>query len=704
MSDGTDGSLPLATESAARDASIEHIGDIFQLTLTRENKAEIFAYALSKLDQGRDEADTILRNLAAWCPDVAVLFSQRSSTTVLDTPFRLIFPKDALAAFDNGLYIRQYLAISYCWQAGDFPYLGYQPHEHWPFSKPFVDAILGDKDHPREGIWIDQVCIDQSDSIDKQKSVAAMDVIYRSCIRLLVLLEDVTLTEEEARLPEEIDPTKTGRCKGWLPRPQLRPMFLSFYDKVKRARWWERGWCYHEFSVNEPWSDKRQCNDIHNATFVMNGPNGSTVKMKWHSLQHIMSSALDLLPPEAYSSLVNDFKGWAIFTGFTNKDEKVQGDGESIWRSSIMALHNGVAQTGCQHPADRLSIMINMGGLAISYIGGELRDKDYVLFISVLIALAAGEVHPLSMIGGRLLYLQQEPTWLQRSITEYEIKISKFKLGNVKGIYRISTETIELDMIFFIGPSRVVTDDEDLRSTYHVFPDLIPTTLPENHIAEPNLGFTLTDRSDIDLDIHRRRFLAVCIINGVEYTARLWEQLKRDVVHGNYNGGIYKDLQPCTMLRAPAERFCTQLSKPSTLSSITTNQFDLDKAQLFLTWLTDPRSMYYIGAFRPFLVQCTVGGEQAVMTSPHINEHFNKGSLEELRVALPTDWVGASCIPLRLWILRPVKSGGDRGDIVRWRIAGKALLLGEPDLMEECRANRDREDAVISLERTVVGG
>jgi hypothetical protein len=456
--------------------------------------------------------------------------------------------------------------------------------------------------------------------------------------------------------------------------------------------------------VNEPWSDKRQYNDINLATFVMNGPNGSTVKMKRHSIQHIMSSAIELMSPEASFDSINEFKDWAIFNSFTSKDEKVLGDGESIWSSSIMARHNNVAQTGCQNPADRLSIMINMGGIAISYIGTELRDTDEVLYFSVLIALAAGEVHPLSMIGGQSLCLEQKPTWLQRGVGN-ETKIFKFELGNVRGIHRISTERIELDLIFFNGPWGLKRADDDLKSTYHVFPGLITTTYPGSLSAEPNVGSTPTVSANNDLDIPRRRFLAVCILNGMEYIDRLWKQLNRDVVHGNYNGGIYKDFRSCTTLRAPAERFFTLLSKPSISGLATTTQFDLDIAQLFLTWLTDPRSMYYIGHSIPLRMQCTVGGGQAVMTSLTLNEHFRKGHFENLRVALPTDWIGATCIPLRLWLLRPVESEGDHGDVVRWRIVGKALLLGEPDLMAEARANRDREDAVITLkERTVVAG
>jgi hypothetical protein len=221
-----------------KDASIEYISDnIFQLTLTSENKAEIFEYGLSKLDASGEEAELILQNLAAWCPDVVAQFSKRSSITVLNTPFRLIFPADAREAFDNGLYVRQYIAISYCWHSVDYPYPGCEPHDRWPFSKPFVDAILSDKDHPREGIWIDQLCIDQEDTVDKQMAVAAMDIIYRSCIRLLVLLEDVTLDAAETQFVKQCEGIYIKYHKAWVPDLEVRHLFVSVWRKIDEARW-----------------------------------------------------------------------------------------------------------------------------------------------------------------------------------------------------------------------------------------------------------------------------------------------------------------------------------------------------------------------------------------------------------------------------------------------------------------------------------
>ncbi|CAO2655704.1 Nn.00g045070.m01.CDS01 [Neocucurbitaria sp. VM-36] len=676
----------------SKTASWEPFGEsLFQLELSRENKAEIFEHALFTLSEGLDEAAAILQSLQKWNPSVAAVFAQRSASTILDTPFRLIFPNSAFPSFDEtGLYIRQYIAISYCWHSQN-PL----PHGSWPVSKPFVDAILADKDHPREGIWMDQLCIDQSSSVDKQRAVAAMDVIYRSCIRLVVLLEDVFLDEQETALHEKYNLVEGIREQDWTWRPEgdERALFASFFTKVNDARWWERAWCFHEFNVNEPWSDKRQSNMIHNATFIVNGPKGSTVKIKWVNLHFIMASAVYILP-DIVGQVTTAFKGAVILSNINGRDDRENG-----WRSSLMARHNGVLQKGCMHLADQLSIMINMSSLALAYVGQALKGKDDLLYLSVLLALAAGEVYPLSMMSGRLLTLDDGPTWLSRH-TVGETTIPRFKPG-VKGIYRISTTEIELDTLFLKATFEKV-QNKDLELTAKIFPETIKTTQPALSVSDASQLDTLRSDPDSALDKARRRFLASCIVNGYSFTARLWAQLKRDVVIANYNQGVFKDLGPDPALHSAAQQFIEQLCPVSLLLGISTPSiFTIDDAQLLLTWLTDPRSSYYIGMYT-YRFQCTLDHQYAFVTAAHINENFNDGPGEELRAAVPIDLLNATCQWLRVWILRPAK--GEQGQN-RWRLVGKALLLGEPDLMAEARSSMGRENAVVQLmERTVVGG
>lgn len=673
-----------------RDATYEPLGEeLFKLTLTEKNKAEIFEYGLSKLEQSRQEASKILQNLDRWDSATRAMFKPRSTSTILDTPFRLVYPNADLAAFDEtGLYVRQYMVVSYCWRSKDFLPDGYERHGSWPASKPFVDAIIAEKNHPRVGIWMDQLCIDQKSSIDKQKSVAAMDVIYRSCLRLLVLLEDVYLDQNEIELFRKYDPTETPYDPAFRP-PALELAALDkLQSKIMAARWWQRAWCFHEFSVNEPWTDKRQCNEIHNATFIMNGPLGTTVSVKWWTMHCVMGLAPML-----------DAPGMEIFIPVYSYE-----DHEAGWRSSVMARHNGVSSKGCLLLQDKLSIMINMCGIGLAYQGPSLRSSDEVLYIGALIALAAGEGHPLTLFDGRATpRLLENPSWLQRNLTGDDLFVPRFIPSDMSGIHRVSMQFIELDMVFLPTPATWTgVTDANLSPTYKIFPHTIPTTRPATH-GPVQESFVTASRTDEDLDIPRRSFLAGCIKNGYSFTARLWKQLEQDVVGPNYNQGYMKDLTPNPLLRSAAREFLAHLLPVSALLNIPSPSiFTLEDAHLFITWLTDPRSVYYISIYT-YSIPCTTGDEQTFSTHAALNENFTPGPVEELQAAIPTDLLSLDCMRFKVWLLRPAKGKCEHGPN-RWRLVGKALLLGEPDLRQEADQSRGREDAAVEIRRAIVGG
>ena len=217
------------------------VNELFRLILTKENRAEIFEHGLTKLNKSQHEASDILEIVGKWDPHTRSLFALRSLSLILDTPFRLVYPTTDKSSFDEiGLYVRQYMAVSYCWRSKVFLPDGYERHDSWPVSKPFVDAIIGEKSHPRMGIWMDQLCIDQNSPEDKRRSVAAMDVIYCYCIRLLVLLEDVFLDIAEIALHSNYEFPRAHFDLAWRPPAHKEPMIASFYEKVASTRWWER--------------------------------------------------------------------------------------------------------------------------------------------------------------------------------------------------------------------------------------------------------------------------------------------------------------------------------------------------------------------------------------------------------------------------------------------------------------------------------
>jgi hypothetical protein len=667
--------------SSARDATCVPFGDgLFGLTLSHENKAELFKEAISKLSQSSDEASSILNNLNEWNPTDASRFALRSSSMILDTPFQLIFPTSARPSFDEtGLYVRQYLAISYCWNSSDVS------HDSWPISKPFVEAVLGEKDHPREGIWMDQLCIDQSSSIHKAESIAAMDIIYRSCIRLVVLLEDVFLDERESQLPGNYNPNR-------VPEGVESELYASFFHKVNGARWWQRAWCLHEFSVNDPWTDKRRCNYVHNATFIVNGPNGTTIKIKWFDLHMIMSSTL-LAFATPGNNVLSTFNGQYIFSGVERGNDVQNG-----MSSSLMARHNGVIQKGSRFLADRLSILINMCGLGLAYVGGEMETEDEFLYFSTLLALALGERYSLSMFSQRSILFGNVPTWLAPSTAPKDTSIPRFALGGIQCVHRISMQNIELDMIFF-KPHLEKIADEDLERTYAIFPEKLPPEQSAGHVSSESEEVRVSTHVGNNLVEFRRRFLAGCIMNGYSFIARLWEQLNREIVGRDYRNGITPD----PTLQLAAQELVAQLTDSGLENDLSSQPFTIEDAHLFLTWLTDPRSAYYTGFLHPYSLSCTSDGQKALVTALHANEEkLNDGPDEELQVAIPVDLLAETCSLLRAWVLRPVNNTKGTS---RWKLVGKALLLGEPDLMRDVEISSEREGVrTVSSVRTIVGG
>jgi hypothetical protein len=342
--------------------------------------------------------------------------------------------------------------------------------------------------------------------------------------------------------------------------------------------------------------------------------------------------------------------------------------------------------------------MLNISGLALAYNGDGSSDKEKILYVSALLALAAGEAYPLSMMDSKSIKLDGNTTWLSPSIAAQDTTIPNFILGSVQGIRHVSTEFIELDMIFLRAPWGLRQQDAQLETANEVFPEMIKTTEPLKHTPDGVIVSPLKVRPDSEYDKRRRRFIAICIENGLQFTAALWEQLKRDIVHPNYNQGVHQDLQPNAALSVPAQKFLEQLHRNANAGTVERTAFDVEDAKLFLTWVTDPRSMYYIG-YLMVRLQCTIDGRHALMTGTLINEHWEGAVFEELQAAIPVDLLDASCIPLRIWILQPLEIKEDK--VVSWRIVAKALLLGEPDLMEEVRLNGNRDDAVVKLEMGV---
>ncbi|CAI0645137.1 unnamed protein product [Colletotrichum noveboracense] len=466
--------------------------DLFKISLTEQNKANLFADALDRLACTHEEAEITLHNLQAWAPNVAKSFSQRTSSTIIQTPFRVICSKHPVEnpigtateptpqgthPFDASFTIRQYLAISYSWHNSQWPATPHSapaPGSIWPVGKRFAEAIVSERGHVREGIWMDQICINQENNSEKQLAIACMDVIYRTCRKLVVLLEDVELTEDEADLCRKYEAFAYKLDH----RPQdttEATLLISLHDKVAAARWWQRSWCFHEFVVGEPWSDKRH-QTVHNTVFVIGLGKTKTLRVEWSTLHSILATVtLQLGHRNEHSQYLNP-----ILAGFSNRTSPLMESrhpraGALI--SSFMARFNAVCQTACTMPGDRQSVCINLIGIGLAYFRQHEPTEDEVYHLAVLLSLAAGEKVVLSFVNSEPLKVSGKLSRMNRSIAAADTTLDKFALGNIKGIHKVSADRLELDMMFFTG-SFTGCSEEEINATYRIFPGAIKSTLP----------------------------------------------------------------------------------------------------------------------------------------------------------------------------------------------------------------------------------
>ena len=229
--------------------------NLWEINLKKTNREALFSNAVTALRQNQDEAQLVLSNLQRLAPDLASNFGIRTPDQIYDTPFKVICESDnGDFPFAADQPVKQFLAVSYCWRHAnhDWPADGSLPDSPWPFSKPFADAVLDERGivsedgrHPdfrRECIFVDKLCIDQQDEVVKQRSIAMMDVIYKTCRKLMILLEDVVFTEAEIEAVARIGYDHITPGPGLEIDADDLPYLTSAWRKVERSRWWGRSW------------------------------------------------------------------------------------------------------------------------------------------------------------------------------------------------------------------------------------------------------------------------------------------------------------------------------------------------------------------------------------------------------------------------------------------------------------------------------
>lgn len=367
-------------------------------------------------------------------------------------------------------------------------------------------------------------------------------------------------------------------------------------------------------------------------------------------------------------------------------------------RSSIMARLYVINNTQSTIATDLISIAMNLSGLALFHRGTKPMTRAEVVWAVATLALAAGEKSPLALMTTTMLIIDGKESWLSQQAAEFDTNVPQFILGSNTGLYAITPHIIKLDLLFFEHPAQWASED-DMAFTYRVFPaNAIPTTPPRYRGNSQSQPQSLVDQS---CEMRIRVFLAQACRCGLEFVLRLWAQIHRDVVQESYSQGMYRAFDANEALEQSAITLLAHLAVEKDVPASKESSF-LEKLLLFLTWLTDPRSTYYISA--SCLRMPCAEKDFALMSGPTMRNLGGQMDQHRWRLAIPTDLLDASCQMYRVWVLQPKAGGGLRqshnglweNTNGEYTIMGKMLLLGEPDQLLPDSASRVREGQSVT--------
>jgi hypothetical protein len=285
-----------------------------------------------------------------------------------------------------------FIAVSYCWHNQEWEPVPSLQDENTssprraPVSQKMLDAINVLRQDDSEGVWIDQLCINQDESTEKRTAIASMDIIYSNARLVVIVLEDVELTRDELRawrkLREHWYAAKTrGTTHDFAVGIDTATSVMKTLNKLSSTRWLKRAWCFQEYLLSKRCVFLVPCE----GHVVMISPN-------------IFQRTLDYrrgIPAGPMAETYN------LVQGFTYKrTTEVRNRPISDLLVHLHLRHALVL-------ADKLSLLINIYGMNLAYDGTQM-TADQFCYTCIVLALVEGDISVLCHSGPQLVLESSE--------------------------------------------------------------------------------------------------------------------------------------------------------------------------------------------------------------------------------------------------------------------------------------------------------
>ena len=546
-----------------------------------------------------------------------------------------------------------FVALSYCWrnpewEAVSHPFEPLDYEESIPISKCLWHFLVNLLESDEEAVWIDQVCLDQNDDVEKTVAVQSMDALYASARFVFIALEDIFLSRQEVETLSEAFRRLSMDDERAFSTESARAIF-AILAKIFSARWFSRAWCFHEYHMSNRRIFAIPCEDFAGDPHKHSAVGLTNLSEFISRLTYFQSEALQAENPKLIQRMLSFFGG------------------------QDYAYSNVIANTfslNCKWFRDQVTIALNICGLGIAIKQKEVEQAEFRLYLLIL-ALGAGDATILTTRGPKVQYGDglSKTSWLQWPEETTWSKRHPFPLP--EGIRSISPNQTTLDLL--------ILSDECIRtitpSALRVARGFLQSALAD----KIRVAYGLQDKEDTQLlEPGTLSSLACALDCGFSWMSDAWSRLEDEVaseVDESY-AAVETVMSPCLEYlfggpgrSLPGDRAATAFR---TLLCV-----------LLFGRYWEMGSSARLGAPAD-LALCDIHKAESTFRIPAPSEHKLYGRFayktferQTTTLAVPTV-LAADRFNLsdRLWLLEPAMD--DTGSC--WRIKEKVALIGAPSL------------------------
>jgi curved DNA-binding protein CbpA len=583
-----------------------------------------------------------------------------------------------------------------------------------PLEPEMLQAVWEERISDHEGLWIDQICIDQDSDVEKTISMSAMDMVYRSARLVVVALDDLELSESEGRILERhvleyeklrhVDPKKRFRRQQ---TPYLEGKagsgLLQVLHKILSSSWFRRAWCRHEMRLARDHVFLLPCRTSDHGPFKR-----TVLRLTSSCIAHLLALAtevpfdakIELLKPALHAFFRDRIPPSMIIPGSIPRHH---GNFSTVI-AEVFAMEAGgdprlpEEQREADARRDKVSIILNTTecGLALNprpKFGGVRMSKADCYYSLLLLALAFGDPGALCSVG-RPLRIPVEEAVRRRP---YEISSWLFEptnvdagLNNHKTLERLSPNSkwcstgfshghhfIKLDLHLLSANNihRAHNDPETL-SLAESFVSTCETRKLGRHRKRYLLRDSQANKSFGDMHAVYSETLACVFACGPDWMSQ---------VCARHRVSRFKlDLEVAYWLMVALR---TMNGKWPTADWVDRAAgFMMDFVNFLVIRGMPQRSLRQPEAWRPSVVKTPNAGKLLMFRPPG-----------KIRAAVPSVLLDIEYVHLaRIWILVP------RATDSKWTLRGKSVMFGDDAALTQVNCDGD-EGQVVKLQQEVYG-